>query len=272
MSIALDQGAVTPSTTYKDEGEIMIKGWHKPIRNADFFSKGPHGIVDMNTVLEESLNTGVIFAMNKVGPDVFAEYVKKFGFGEATGIELGAESPGNIDNLLRDRVKDIDAATASFGQGVAVTPLQMIMPYQAIANQGLMMKPHVVKTIMHPDGEKEDIEARALHQVVSKKTAATISAMLVNVVENGHGKKASIDGYYIGGKTGTAQVAKAGGYSDDEYVHTFVGLAPIEEPAFVMLTKIDNPKGVEYSEGSAVPLWHDIAEFILNYYSIPKTR
>jgi cell division protein FtsI/penicillin-binding protein 2 len=145
MSIALDQGKVSPSTTYNDPGEIMIKGWPKPIKNSDFSTHGGHGVVDMNFVLENSLNTGAIFAMRQVGPKVFADYVKNYGFGEKTGIELGAESSGNIGNLLSKKVREIDAATASFGQGVAATPLQMIMPYQAIANGGVMMKPYIVK-------------------------------------------------------------------------------------------------------------------------------
>jgi len=272
MAIAIDQGKVLPTTTYQDEGQIMIKGWHKPIRNSDFSTHGPHGLVDMNAVLDRSLNTGAIFAMNKVGPVVFADYVKRFGFGERTGVELGSESPGNINNLLKNKVKDIDAATASFGQGIAVTPLQMVMSYQVIANKGLMMKPHIVKKIIYPNGREEEVSAKTINRIVSEKTAATVSAMLVNVVEKGHSQKAAIPGYYIGGKTGTAQIATIGGYSKDKYVHTFIGIAPIEEPAFVMLTKIDKPHGVQYAEGSAVPLWREIAEFILNYYATPKTR
>jgi len=272
MSIAIDQGKVTPSTTYRDEGQIMIKGWPKPIKNSDFSSHGPHGVVDMVSVLENSLNTGAIFAMNQVGSKVFSEYVRNYGFGEITGIELGSESAGNIDNLLVNKVKEIDAATASFGQGIAVTPLQMIMPYQVFANGGILMKPYIVKTIIRNDGRQEETLPKQIRRIISEKTAATVSAMLVKVVESGHSKRAAIGGYYIGGKTGTAQVATAGGYSQDQYIHTFIGIAPIDEPAFVMLTKIDNPQDVEFAEGSAVPLWRDIADFILKYYGIPKTR
>ncbi|MDI3496351.1 MAG: hypothetical protein PWQ35_372 [Patescibacteria group bacterium] len=271
LAIAIDQGKISPSTTYEDKGEVMINGWHKPIRNSDFFTHGAHGVVDMSTVLDYSLNTGAIFAMKQVGPKIFADYVKRFGFGERTGIELGAESPGNINNLLVDNIKEIDAATASFGQGIAVTPLQMIMPYQAIANHGLLMKPHVVKSIVS-ENKQENIEPKAISQVISEKTAATISAMLVNVVEKGHSQKAAIPGYYIGGKTGTAQIATIGGYSETDYIHSFIGIAPIENPAFVMLTKIDKPQGVKFAESSALPLWRDIAEFVLNYYAVPKTR
>jgi len=271
MSIAVDQGKVSPSTTYRDEGEIMINGWPKPIKNSDFSTHGPHGVVDMNAVLENSLNTGAIFAMEQVGPKVFADYVKNYGFGERTGVELGAESPGNIGNLLTNKVKEIDAATASFGQGIAVTPLQMIMPYQAIANRGVLMRPYIVKAIVR-NGHREEITPKQVRRVISDKTAATISAMLVNVVERGHSKNAYIDGYYIGGKTGTAQVAISGGYSKDDYIHTFIGMAPIDNPAFVMLTKIDHPQDVQYAEGSAVPLWKEIADFMLKYYQVPKDR
>ena len=271
MSIAIDQGKVSPSTTYKDEGRIMINGWPKPISNSDFSTKGAHGVVDMNSVLENSLNTGAIFAMRQAGPKVFANYVKAYGFGERSGIELGAESTGDIGNLLSNKVREIDAATASFGQGISVTPLQMVMSYQALANKGIMMKPYIVQAIIR-DGKREEMIPKPLGQVVSVKTAATISAMLVNVVESGHSKGVKIDGYYVGGKTGTAQVAISGGYSKDRFIHTFVGVAPIDEPAFVMLTKIDSPQGVEFAEGSAVPLWKDIADFMLKYYQVPKNR
>lgn len=270
MSIALDQGKVTPSSTYKDDGQITISGW--PIKNSDFSTHGPHGVVDMNTVLEYSLNTGAIFAMRQAGQKAFIDYVKNYGFGEKTGIELGAESTGNIENLLKKKVQEVDIATASFGQGIAATPLQMIMPYQVIANGGVMMKPYVVKSIIHADGTSEEIKPKQIRRVISAKTASTVSAMLVNVVELGHAKKAYIDGYYIGGKTGTAQVAEGGGYSKDKYIHTFVGIAPIDNPAFVMLTKIDDPKDVQYAEGSALPLWTEMADFMLKYYQVPKTR
>ena len=271
MAAAINEGKVSPATLYEDKGEIMISGWNKPIRNSDFSTKGAHGLVDMNYVLDNSLNTGAIFAMRQTGDSVFAKYVQDFGFGERSGVELGAESSGNINNLLKSRIKEIDVATASFGQGIAVTPLQMVMSYQAIANKGVLMKPYVVKKIIN-NGVEEIINPKKLKEVISPETAATVSAMLVNIVEKGHSKRAAIEGYYLGGKTGTAQIATVGGYKKDEWIHTFIGVAPIDEPAFVMLVKIDSPKGIQYAEGSTVPLWRDIAEFILRYYQVPKTR
>ncbi len=272
MSAAIEQGKVTPTTTYEDKGEVLIPGWPKPIKNSDFASHGPHGVVDMNAVLENSLNTGAIFALRQIGPKVFADYVKNYGFGETTGIELGAESSGNIGSLLSDKVKEIDAATASFGQGIAVTALQMLMPYQVIANRGILMKPYVVKVIVHPDGQREDILPQQVHRVISEKTADTMAAMLVNVVEEGHAKGVRISGYYIGGKTGTAQVATPSGYSETDFTHTFVAIAPIDNPVAVMIAKLDNPKGVQFAESTVVPLCKEIADFILKYYQVPKTR
>ncbi|MEI6835889.1 MAG: penicillin-binding protein 2 [Candidatus Falkowbacteria bacterium] len=272
MSIALDQGKVTPNTTYKDAGEIYIDGWSKPIRNSDFSTKGGHGVVDMNYVLENSLNTGAIFAMRQAGAKTFADYVKNYGFGERTGIELGSESPGNINNLLRNNIRDIDAATASFGQGLSVTPLQMVSAYQVFANKGYLMKPFVVKEVRHSDGKVDTIAPVSERQVISEKTATNILGMLANVVQSGHAKKAAIAGYYIGGKTGTAQIAVNGQYAKDRFNHTFVGIVPIDNPRFVMLTYIDSPKGVTYAEATALPLWTDIATFMLQYYQVPKTR
>jgi len=272
MAAAIDQNKVSPSTTYKDEGQVIINGWPKPISNADYSSFGPHGIVDMNTVLEYSLNTGAIYAMLQTTPKIFSEYVQNFGFGETTGIELGSESPGNINNLLNKKIKEIDAATASFGQGIAVTPIQMLMSYQALANKGVLMKPYIVQKIQHADALVDESKPQALRQVVSAQTANTILAMLVNVVESGHAKGAQIPGYYVGGKTGTAQVANAGGYSNEDYIHTFIGIVPIDDPQIVMLTKIDSPRDDRFAESTAVPLWRDIADFLLKYYQIPKTR
>ncbi len=272
MSIALDQGKVSPSTTYSDPGEIYIEGWSKPIRNSDYDTKGAHGVVDMNFVLENSLNTGAIFVMRQAGAKTFSNYVQNFGFGEKTGIELGSEASGDINNLLKKNIKDVDAAVASFGQGITVTPLQMISAYQVFANKGYLMKPYIVKEIKHSDGKTDVIAPVQERRVVSEKTATTILGMLANVVVSGHSKKAAIPGYYIGGKTGTAQIAVNGKYVNDRYNHTFIGIAPIDNPRFVMLTHVDSPKGIQYAEASALPLWTDIATFMLQYYQVPKTK
>lgn len=274
MAIAIDQEKVTPSTTYEDKGQLLIKGWSKPIKNSDFSVKGGHGVVDMTYVLENSLNTGAIFAANKVGPQVYAEYLKKFGFGQKTGIDLTSEVSGNIENVLKDKVKEIDFATASFGQGIAVTPIQMIASYAALANKGVLMKPYIVDQILDSNNNViQKTEAQEVRRVVSEQTAETVSAMLVNVVENGHAKKSQVAGYYVGGKTGTAQIpSPRGGYLENQYIHNFIGYAPISDPKFVLLVKFDNPKTSIYAEGTVVPVFGEIIDFLLKYYQVPKER
>ena len=273
LAAAIDQEKITPKTEYTDKGFLMIDGWHKPIKNSDYSIKGGHGVVDMNTVLEESLNTGSIFAMYQAGKLHFADYVRKFGFGEKTGIELSAEVGGNINSINGDRIAEIYAATASFGQGIMTTPLQLVNAYGAIANKGILMKPHLIKKIINSEGEVIEVKPKNIRRVISEKTATLIGGMLANVVEGGHAKLAAVEGYWVGGKTGTAQVASRTnrGYGE-ETIHTFIGYAPIEKPKFVMLVRIDNPKDVEYSAGSAAPLFGDIAEFLLDYWQVPRER
>ena len=274
MAAGIDREKVKPSTTYEDKGWIQIEGWPKPIKNSDYETHGGHGVVDMVTVLAESLNTGSIFVMEKTGAEVFADYVKKFGFGEKTGIELETEGITNIKNLNRKRIRPVEAATASFGQGITATPLQIVAAFGAIANGGILMKPYLVDRIVAPDGSEEKTAPHQLQRVIQEKTAFLVSGMMVNVIDSGHARLAGVDGYYVAGKTGTAQVAdmEKGGYLENHTNHTFVGFAPVEDPAFVMLTKLDNPRNVKYAASSAAPLFGEIAEFILNYYQVPKER
>lgn len=269
MASALNEGVITPHTTYEDEGKIEVDDW--TIRNSDFSSHGPHGSVDMNYALAQSLNTGSIFAMERMGVETFADYVEKFGFGGRTGIELEGESRGSLQNLSRDRVPRIYGATASYGQGISVTPLQLVMAFSAIANEGVLMKPHIVKEILKSDGGKREVDPVRIRRVISEEAAALASGMMVNVLEQGHASGARVDGYYVGGKTGTAQVADSGGYGD-RTIHNFVGSAPMENPKFTMLVRLDDPKDVRYAASSAAPLFGTLADFILNYYQVPKER
>lgn len=271
MAAALDADKVTPETTYQDNGQIMINGWSKPIKNSDFATFGGHGTTDMIKVLELSLNTGAIFAMRQTGVKGFADYVKRFGFGEKTGLELEGESAGNIKSITSMFPKEISAATASFGQGITVTPLQMVMSYAAIANGGNLMKPYIVKEVISPDGTRSTTIPSVTRRVISERTSAILSGMLVNVVEHGHSKGMQFPGYYIAGKTGTAQVASATGGYGGKLNHTFIGYAPATNASFVILTKLDNPAAM-YAESTAVPLAHDITKFLLNHWQIKQGR
>ncbi|MFW5888570.1 MAG: peptidoglycan D,D-transpeptidase FtsI family protein [Patescibacteria group bacterium] len=273
MAAALNEEAVTPQTNYVDKGRIKVQGWDGYIKNSDYATKGAHEEVDMNYVLEHSLNTGAIHAMKLTGPNKFSDYVERFGFGQRTGIELEGEAKGDLRNLDKKNIAEVYAATASYGQGISVTPLQMVMSYAAIANEGILMKPFVVERIIKNGDEEDATRPVQIRRVISERSSELLSGMLVNVVRGGHAEKAGVDGYYVGGKTGTAQVASsiAGGYGK-KTIHTFIGMAPIDDPKFVMLVKLDRPSNVRYSASSAAPLFGDIAEFILDYYKVPKER
>ncbi len=271
MAASLDQEKITPQTTYNDDAPLKIADY--TIENSD---RQSHGVVNMTTVLEMSLNTGAIFAMRQIGPEIFTDYVKAFGFGEKTGIELEGEAKGDIAALTKatKKSKELYAATASFGQGIAVTPLQMATAFAAIANGGNLVKPYVVKEMVKIDGTKIKTEPTIIRRVISEKTATTLGAMMVNVVENGHGKKAGVKGYWVAGKTGTAQVPRKDGrgYQAGAHIGSFAGFAPVDDPRFVMVVRIDNPRDVEWAESSAAPLFGQIAEYMLNYWQVPKDR
>ncbi|MEI6596917.1 MAG: penicillin-binding protein 2, partial [bacterium] len=266
MAMALDQEKVTPQTTYNDTGQVIISKYK--IQNSD---KKANGMQSMTEVLEKSLNTGAIFAMRSIGPNLFSEYVKKFGFGEKTGIELESESKGDIKNLIKKPVGELYAATASFGQGMAATPIQIASAFLTLANNGVMMQPYIVKEIIKPDGSKIETKPKVVGRIISEKASTIIGGMMVNVVENGHGKLAGVKGYYVAGKTGTAQVpAEGGGYQTGVNIGSFVGFAPVNDPKFVMLVRIDHPRDVVWAESSAAPLFGELAEYMLNYWQVPK--
>ena len=264
MAAALDTGKVGPNTTYDDEGQVKIGSY--TIRN---FDGKAYGTRTMTEVLENSLNPGAIFAVQQLGNESFYDYVQRFGFGTKTGIQLEGENPGDISSLSLN--KDIYSATASYGQGIAITPLQLITAYSAIANGGKLMKPYLVDKVVKQNGFEVKSEPEMVRQVISAETARTLSAMLVSVVNKGHAKGAQVPGYFIAGKTGTAQVARKDGvgYESGRHNDTFVGFAPVDDPAFVVLTKINDPKDVSWAEGSAVPLFGEIGKFLLDYYQIP---
>jgi len=268
MSAAVNEGLVTPQTTFVDTGS-RADFCQTPIRNA---ADKVYGLQSMSGVLENSINTGMVFVAEKLGKDKFKKYLNDFGFGTRLGLELDSEMSGSISTLSANKGNKIDcyAATASFGQGITVTPLQMVSTYSVIANGGKLMKPYIVDEIRYADGHVEKTKPKEIRQVIEKKAALLTGGMLVNVVEKGHAKMAKILGYYIGGKTGTAQIPGPGGYTT-ETNHTFVGIAPVDNPKFVMLIKFEKPHS-PWAENSTVPLFGEISDFVLKYYGIAPTR
>jgi cell division protein FtsI/penicillin-binding protein 2 len=269
MAAALDTGVITPETAYEDKGQIKIGS--RTIANFDGKARG---LQTMTQALEQSLNTGAVFAAFRVGLENFRRYVEAFGFGKPTGIELGSEAKGNISSLFEKNNNPIYLATASFGQGIAVTPLQLVVALGAIANEGKLMKPFLVEKIKDKETIIFENYPQVVRQVISPKTATLLSGMMVRAVENGHGKKAGVPGYYVAGKTGTAQIPRPGigGYEPDMTIGTFAGFAPVEDPRFVMVVRIDRPRDVKFAESSAAPLFGEIAQFVLNYLEVKPTR
>lgn len=268
MAVALNEGEITPETTYFDPGVLEIDGW--PIYNYDRRVYG--GEITMTGVLEKSINTGAVFAEQQAGHQKFLEYIERFGIFEKTGIDLAGEVLPQNAELKKGY--EINFATASFGQGIEMTPMQLIRAFSAIANGGKLITPHLVKEIRNSNNEiigRESVPDK--EGVISANTSQKLKTMLVSVVENGFGKAARIPGYYVAGKTGTAQVSwssmgiSKSGYSDKTW-QSFIGFAPAFNPRFLILVKLDNP-ATRTAEYSALPIFKDLAKYIIDYYQIP---
>lgn len=265
MAAALDQEKITPETSYKDNGFVKIGG--STIYNYD---KRVWGEKTMTEVLEKSINTGAVFAESQVGHELFLEYINRFSFFDGTGIDLQGEVFSQNKELKKGY--EINFATASFGQGIEITPIQLVRAYGAIANRGKLVKPFVVEKIFE-NGKTNETQPVISSSIISPKTADQLTAMLVNVVEKGYGKAAKIPGYYIAGKTGTAQVSWSAlgvdkkGYSD-KTIQTFLGFAPVFNPKFVILVKLNNPN-TKTAEYSAVPIFQELAKYIIDLWQIP---
>ncbi len=268
LAAALDNDKVTPETTYTDTGVVRSAGY--AIRNADLKA---HGVQTMTQVLERSLNTGAVYMEQLLGNKNFADYARRFGFGQKTGIELPGENAGNISNL-NNLKRNIQFYTASFGQGITVTPLQLAVAYSAIANGGKMMKPQIIDKIVSANGDEKKTLPQEVRRVISQKAALQTAQVLRKVVSEGEGKRAGVPGYLVGGKTGTAQVASSTqrGYTQGESIGSFAGFAPVNDPQFTIVVRIDDPKTVEWAESSAAPTFGELMKFLLNYEDIKPTE
>lgn len=268
MAFGIEEEKVTPDSTYVDPGVVNIAGYD--IHNAEGKT---YGTATMYQVLDESINTGVIHVEQLVGNEKFKTYMERLGFGKKTGIDLPAETEGNIENLENTH-KQIQFFTASFGQGVTTTPLQMVSAYAALANGGALVQPQIIDRVIKSSGQEIAIEPREIRRVFSKRTSEEMAKMLRSVVVNGHGKRADVPGYLVGGKTGTAQVAKSGskGYEEGTSIGSFAGYAPLNDPKYVIVVKIDNPRNVEWAESSAAPAFGKIMKFLLEYGHVPPTE
>jgi cell division protein FtsI (penicillin-binding protein 3)/stage V sporulation protein D (sporulation-specific penicillin-binding protein) len=268
MAIGLDTGVITKDTTYNDMGSITLNG--ATIHNYD---KKGRGVVPMQEVLSQSLNTGVAFIAERVGHKKMRDYfIDKLSLGEETGIDLPAEAVGMVKNLESPR--ELEFATASFGQGVAFTPIATIRALAAVANGGYMVQPHIVKRIEYTNGisKRFDYDDQ-IERVFKKETTDTIAKMLTKIVDEVlAGGKDKMEHYSIGVKTGTAQLATEGGYSEDKYLHTFIGYGPSYDAKFIVLLMNLEPQGAKYASQTLTEPFMNIAKFLINHLDIPPDR
>ncbi len=261
MAAALDSGKIQPETEGNFGASVTI-GDHT-IWNS---IKSAYGKETMTQALENSDNIALVWVSNLLGRNLFYKYINDFGFGVPTGIDLDGEASGEVKKM--NEALEIDLATMAFGQGIAVTPIQMLAAAGAIANGGKLVQPHVMAEIGNDDN-KISHKTKIVRQVISPSAAEKITQMMISVVERGHGKAAAVKGYRVAGKTGTAQIPlSTGGYDKYANIGSFAGFAPAEDPKFVMLVKIDKPKNVAWAEESAAPLFGDMAKFLLDYYQV----
>lgn len=265
MAAALNEDLVKPETKCDIcSGPISVGGF--AIRTWDNKYRPD---ITMKEVIIHSDNTGMVFAGQKLGLDKFYSYIQNFGFGQATNIDLQDESSPEI--RPKDNWRDIDLATASFGQGIAVTPIQMVTAVSAVANGGNLMEPHVVKEIK--DEKKSfEIKPKVVKQVIKSSTVTQVKEMMVAAVEEGEAKFFRLKGFKIAGKTGTAQIPVAGHYDPNKTIASFVGFAPADNPKFVMLVRFDEPSASIFGAETAAPTFFEIAKQLLLYYKIAPTE
>jgi len=268
LAASIDSGAITPKTTYYDKGYIVLNG----LRIENYEGKS-EGRVDMQEVLSKSLNMGAIFAMQKMGKKKFLQYFESYGLGEKTGVDLPDEVRGKISNLKSGR--DVEYATAAFGQGIAVTPIAMASALSSLANGGLLMRPYVVDEIDFDNAPDKKIKPVERRRVLKKETAEDISRMLVRAADESLlRKKRRLEHYSVAVKTGTAQMHRKNerGYYKNEYLHSFFGYAPAFNAKFLILLFLTKPQGVRYAVRSLSDPFMNIVKFMINYYGIEPDR
>jgi len=267
VSAGLDSGVVTPETTYSDQGWIEVGG--HTIRNASRQAYGEQTVADL---LIKSLNVGSAWLATQIGADAFYPYLESFGIGQRTFIDLDGEVAGALD--LPDDTEswhEANLGTNSFGQGLAVTPMQMITAVSTVANGGRRMRPHVVVRRSNADGVVAVYQPVFEEQVISPETARIMTGILVRVIDEDV-PQAGVDGYRMAGKTGTAQIPVPGGYDKEGTIASFVGYGPVPDPRFVILVKLDRPKTSQWGSRTAALSFQRLASRLVVLFSIPPQQ
>lgn len=268
MAAALDAGVVTADTTYNDKGSVIVE--KKEIFN---FDKKARGVVSMQEVLNQSLNTGMVYVAQKLGKDKMRDYLLSFGLKNKTGIDLPNETSGLVSNLNSPRM--LEYANAAFGQGIAVTPVELVRALASLGNGGVLVTPHLVKEIKYNSGISKKITYETTRAKITPESSEEITRMLVNVMDKSiKGGEWKTEHFNVAVKTGTAQVADntSGGYYKDRHTHSFFGYFPAYDPEFIVLLYAVNPKGTAYAATTWSDPFLDITKFLLNYYEVAPDR
>jgi len=267
MAAGLDAGVVSAETTYNDKGFLILNN-----RQINNFDKKARGIVSMQEVLNQSLNTGSVFVMQSLGKERFKKYMLSYGVAEKTGIDLPTEISGLVGNL--ESGKEVEYATASFGQGIAFTPIEAVRAFSVLANGGYLITPHLVSEIDYTDGLKSKTKISPGQRVLSEKSAEEITKMLVTVVDKALlGGTVKQEHYSFAAKTGTAQMSSPdGGYYEDRYLHSFFGYFPAYNPKFLILLYNINPKGAQYASHTLTEPFINLVKFLIDYYNVAPDR
>ncbi|NCP67241.1 penicillin-binding protein 2 [bacterium] len=268
MAAAINAAEVTPTTLFQDTGPVEVDDFN--IRNSDGVYAGPTSMI---SVLNRSLNTGIAFVTRKMGSKLVYEYMRDFGFGQYTDVELPGEADGGLE-YWQDW-SESELITRGFGQGIAVTPLQMVMGFASLANGGYLYKPIIVEEVRYQDGRPAKIfHPEVVRRVVGNEAYNTVKSMLLNVVTSGGGRAARVSGYSVMGKTGTSQTYRNGKVLEGvgTTIASFAGFGPIQEPKFVMLVKYDYPKTSQFGSETAAITFQRIAEFLFDYFEVPPDR
>jgi len=263
LSGALDDHAITPDTRFNETGVAMVGG--VALRNWD---NRAHGNVTMTQVLQNSLNVGAVKAEQLEGMDAFYQYLQRFGIGSPTGVDVAAETAEPLRDFAK--WKPVELATASYGQGVDATAIEMLAAVNVVATGGNLVWPHVVAQVIDGNGRHHPVQPRIIRQVVSAKTAQQMQQMMIGVVEHGSGFAARIDGFRnrIAGKTGTASIPENGSYAKDQTIGSFVGFLPADHPQFIMLVITRKPKILFEGAYVAAPIWKTVASALITQWQI----
>ena len=240
MAGALNMGVVTPEMTYNDKGSVIVEDYE--IFNFDKKGRGPG--TSMQEVLNQSLNTGMVFVEKKMGKENLRDYLLAYGIKDKTGIDLPNETSGLVSNILTSP-REIEYANAAFGQGIALTPVELIRALASLANSGNLVVPHIIKEIKYNDGTSKVMLYPSTPTKITKQTAEEITRMLVNVMDKAiKGGAGKLEHFSVAVKTGTAQVADSvnGGYYEDRHNHSFLGYFPAYDPKFIVLLYAVNQK------------------------------